>query len=75
VVVDNDQESVVSKVADVDPDVKKQDEELGTDRTRSGEAAKPMSPAMQDWMRRIQEAGVTMANNEDVRKAIAKRLF
>lgn len=42
---------------------------------RSGEPAKPLSPAMLDWMRRFQEGGVLMATDEDYRKAIATRLF
>lgn len=66
---------VVSKVPGVDPDVANQSQELAADRNCSGEAAKPLSPAMLDWMRRIQEAGVKMANDEEARKAIAKRLF
>lgn len=45
------------------------------DRSRAADCAKPLSPTMLDWMRRIQEAGVTMANDEEARKAIAKRLF
>jgi len=48
---------------------------LSGDATCSGEAAKPLSPAMLDWMGRIQKAGVEMATDEEARKAIAKRLF
>lgn len=44
-------------------------------RGRSGEPAKPLSPAMLDWMHRFQEAGVRMATDEDYRKTIAARLF
>ncbi|GEM_PF-4452653 len=45
------------------------------DGVRPGEPAKPLSPAMLDWMRHIQEGGVRMATDEEYRKAIAARLF
>lgn len=45
------------------------------DSARSRGTAKPLSPEMKDWMRRFQEGGVKMANDEEARKAIAKRLF
>lgn len=45
------------------------------DSARSRGPAKPLSPEMEDWMRRFQEGGVKMANDEAARKAIAKRLF
>lgn len=45
------------------------------DSARSRGPAKPLSPEMKDWMRRFQEGGVKMANDEEARKAIAKRLF
>lgn len=67
--------AVVSKVPSVDPDTANQSRVLSGDETCPGEAAKPLSPAMLDWMRRIQKAGVEMATDEEARKTIAKRLF
>ena len=51
------------------------DQADAVESVRLGEPAKPLSPAMLDWMRRIQEAGVRMATDEDYRKTIAARLF
>ncbi|MNL65993.1 hypothetical protein D3C87_1903950 [compost metagenome] len=65
----------MSKISDGDPVTASQDQERMADRSRAADCAKPLSPTMLDWMRRIQEAGVTMANDEEARKAIAKRLF
>lgn len=39
------------------------------------EGTKPLSPEMEDWLRRFQEGCIRMANDEGYRKTIAARLF
>jgi len=65
----------VSKVSGVGPDVARLSQEPATDGSCTDEAPKSLSPAVIDWMRRFQEAGIKLANDEEARKAIAKRLF
>lgn len=63
----------MSEFLDGDPAFRAQAEPA--EKVRSGEPAKPLSPAMLDWMRRIQEGSIRMASDEDYRKTIAARLF
>lgn len=65
----------MSKVSGIGHDVARLSQELATNENCSREAPKSLSPAVLDLMRRFQEAGIKMANDEEARKAIAKRLF